>query len=1005
MLEINGLQQLHSLIEREPVVVVEFYTDWCGACQIVRNQYEAMSNIYSSVMFGKCNIERSRDLAQALSIESIPTFVVWLSGEVHKTIRGADVDTLRATVEGAMRNVQGGALPESRKSRINSSGAELAQRMEALARAINSASADKAAEQVACDAICAMIEKDSKSQPFGVVLLPYFASTGFDARAIDALFTYIKSREHPQCRECEFIVNGLVTYLIECFLSVTLNDTKELDVLRRALYSMVCCSSILPILVSSHLFYSDSITDGLQLEYNTLLGALLGVSIHDRSARAVPPFLEIFQQKVLMETFPNGTDDHSIKIFELQLCMESCCAANKSIILALLHSKVSRFPTLRFLGTALRLNASYSKTMRRNLPLSSQFFMVQMNDVLVEAALPVFSCFDPQSIPAVYVLNDPSEHTVVDFGDDVERITHYSDDRPLPPFPLLEQPFRPSVHLFFLAARCLTLSTMVLIETHERLSQELTHFRLPPEERAVRLAEKCLIESLLGSKSLGGKRMQVLNGMALWLVGVMHASPDGTLAQNPPENWQYLPQQLVDVVIGGTRLAPLDSFSIENIISLMLLLMGNTAYFPKPHTHALFPDFLVRLMHNTETDRVLTGHRWFREHIVRRCILCYIAVERSTYEKVQVRYTLSHCIKSFLAFESLCQPVREEFQMDGTILERFSHMVIADVNDSVDQLTETLLKMNQLMSSGADLSENASPSRPGNGGVSVGAPLQSNGGSAVSRAYAQERGRSQSEEDEDNGEYSTDSSMTYHRMGLDLKERIHLFEASIDLFIQLAESFSKGVAQNMVAQQIGQMLARSLTCFVGTESKRLKIEHPERYNFRPREILGRLVRCLVQFRRFHNFLRCLCNCGVPLNDILKAMRTVVDRGLVSESLTWKLNEIASALEAVSAEINEDEALWDEAPEYALDALLSTPLLNPLALPADVKDLNDLVYANEETIHHLLLSECKHPFTKKYLDEKMVREFNEREDVSRARQQLQDRIAQWLNDAKKKRQPN
>nr|CCC48404.1 putative ubiquitin conjugation factor E4 B, fragment [Trypanosoma vivax Y486] len=758
MLEINGLQQLHSLIEREPVVVVEFYTDWCGACQIVRNQYEAMSNIYSSVMFGKCNIERSRDLAQALSIESIPTFVVWLSGEVHKTIRGADVDTLRATVEGAMRNVQGGALPESRKSRINSSGAELAQRMEALARAINSASADKAAEQVACDAICAMIEKDSKSQPFGVVLLPYFASTGFDARAIDALFTYIKSREHPQCRECEFIVNGLVTYLIECFLSVTLNDTKELDVLRRALYSMVCCSSILPILVSSHLFYSDSITDGLQLEYNTLLGALLGVSIHDRSARAVPPFLEIFQQKVLMETFPNGTDDHSIKIFELQLCMESCCAANKSIILALLHSKVSRFPTLRFLGTALRLNASYSKTMRRNLPLSSQFFMVQMNDVLVEAALPVFSCFDPQSIPAVYVLNDPS-------------------------------------------------------------------------------------------------------------------------------------------------------------------------------------------------------------------------------------------------------PVREEFQMDGTILERFSHMVIADVNDSVDQLTETLLKMNQLMSSGADLSENASPSRPGNGGVSVGAPLQSNGGSAVSRAYAQERGRSQSEEDEDNGEYSTDSSMTYHRMGLDLKERIHLFEASIDLFIQLAESFSKGVAQNMVAQQIGQMLARSLTCFVGTESKRLKIEHPERYNFRPREILGRLVRCLVQFRRFHNFLRCLCNCGVPLNDILKAMRTVVDRGLVSESLTWKLNEIASALEAVSAEINEDEALWDEAPEYALDALLSTPLLNPLALPADVKDLNDLVYANEETIHHLLLSECKHPFTKKYLDEKMVREFNEREDVSRARQQLQDRIAQWLNDAKKKRQPN
>ncbi|KEG13491.1 ubiquitin fusion degradation protein 2 [Trypanosoma grayi] len=1009
MLEINGLAQLLSLIRENNVLVVCFYADWCGPCQMVKPRYAALSENYTVVTFCRCNIDRNRDCAERFGVQSIPTFMVWAGGELQTTINGGKLEALERFIERTIEMHHPSAAAAAAGSSGNAAAVHiaLAQQMESLTRAVTTAKSGgvtTAEISAACEAVCQTLEQDSESRPLGILLLPYFASTYFSASTVDALFAHIAARPEPRCHDVEYIVNTLLGHLIEYFLSTTLSKTKELGMLRQVLYALVSCNSVLGPLVRSHFFYNDLLANGLQLEYGTVLGAMLGVCPYSRGYRPFPPYSRTVEWEQLMMMFPRDTDDHFRKISELQLCMEATCAENKRIVLALLHAKISREPTLRFIGAALWLNASYSKTVHHHLPLSSRYFMVQLNDVLVEATLPLFGkSFDPRAIPTCYVLRDTGDHTLVDFGDDVERITHYDESRPLPLFPAMQEPFKPSVHLFFLAARSMMLSATVLIETHERDEHDAAHPRVPPEQRMACVAEKSLIEGLLGAESLGRKRVQVLNGIAAWLISVMNAAPDGTLAKEPSEEWQYLPQQLVDVVIGAVRLAPLNYFDVENIISLMLVLMGNTTYFPKPHTHALFPAFLARLMQDEETKRALTSHRWFTQHIVRSCVLCYIAVEKSTYEKVTVRYTLSFCTKSFLMFESLCQPVREEFEVDGTILERFSHMVTADVNEAVDQLIETLIQMNRLVKEGADLSEGARAPHNNNNNANVaGASVAPARGNANNNNNTRNNDENEEEEDEDDSNDGGEPPMTYHQLGLGLRQHILLFQASVDLFIQLAESFSKGVAQNMVVQQIAQMLARSLVSFAGAENKNLKIEHPERYNFRAREILSRLVECFARFQCFENFMRALCNCGLPLHDILQAMRTVVDRGLVGENLIWKLNDIAQSLEEMSQKVRDDEALWDEAPEFALDALLSTPLLRPVALPADVKDLDDLVYVNHDTIHHVLLSESKHPFTKEYLDEKMVEEFNARADVTQARQKLQERIAAWLKDAKQNR---
>ncbi|EPY26623.1 ubiquitin conjugation factor E4 B [Strigomonas culicis] len=710
--------------------------------------------------------------------------------------------------------------------------------------------------------------------------------------------------------------------------------------------------------------------------------------------------------ETVMKLFPAAEADHSQKVYEVQQMVSLLFDLNNYLVQAFLRCKETRPATLLFLGKVLRLNEGYFKTMHQNEVLCSRFLMTQLCAILIESALPIFAKgeFDYTKLPSYYVLHGADNPTVITFGGaDTERIVHYDEARPCPTYPADAPPYKPFVHLFFLAARAM-MYIAAFIDMHDRDARQATHPQSGQREREALTSEKCLYEALLQPQKLALSRLQLLNYMAKWLLHLMDVRPDGTLPSEVPEQWNYLPQQLVDTVVRATQMAPKDGLFIDGMISLMLVLMGNTNYFPKPHTHTLFPSYLMSILNDYSLRKVLEAHPWFKDHIVRSCIRCYIAVEKANYERLEVRYELAHCLKRFLEVDSLCAPVREEFGRQGTVLERFSHMAVAEVNAAVDQLIQTLTEMNEAMKNGADLSETA-VAAPAAAADGTAENADANRGARNGGRRSQGRGASATNNEEDaddeEAEEQADGTRTYHQMGLSLRSHIMLFNASIDMFNQIAAQFEKGVSQNMVAQQISQMLSRSLVCFAGPKSKSLKIEFAERYEYRPREILSRLVDCITRFRRSRSFLQCMCKCGIPLPDIHAAMKMVVERQLVTEDLIWRLSEMNGALQKVSEKVGEEDALWDDAPDYALDALLSTPLTHPVALPSDVKNLADLIFVNSDTIHHHLLSESKNPFTNEHLDEAILKEFNERPEIKEACEALKKRIAEWVQEAKEK----
>lgn len=66
-----------STITDNDIVVVDFWADWCGPCKMFAPTFEAASEKFPDIVFGKVDTEAEQSLAGAAGIQSIPTLMVF----------------------------------------------------------------------------------------------------------------------------------------------------------------------------------------------------------------------------------------------------------------------------------------------------------------------------------------------------------------------------------------------------------------------------------------------------------------------------------------------------------------------------------------------------------------------------------------------------------------------------------------------------------------------------------------------------------------------------------------------------------------------------------------------------------------------------------------------------------------------------------------------------------------------------------------------------------------
>ena len=97
-IHVDGTAALDDVIDDRDVVLVDFYADWCGPCQMLEPIVETLA-AETDATVAKVDVDANQQLAGSYGVRGVPTLVLFADGEQVEEVVGAPAEEeLRALV-------------------------------------------------------------------------------------------------------------------------------------------------------------------------------------------------------------------------------------------------------------------------------------------------------------------------------------------------------------------------------------------------------------------------------------------------------------------------------------------------------------------------------------------------------------------------------------------------------------------------------------------------------------------------------------------------------------------------------------------------------------------------------------------------------------------------------------------------------------------------------------------------------------------------------------------